>query len=371
MKIRIFAVLFAFFCFIPAAHALDLSLITYQPDWQVGDKATYVTDIESTLDAPAHPFAPLFKNQPDRSQITTIHTVIGRDDSSTEFQVRIQHLYLPESLLSKLLPDWRQEFEKRMGYPFTKVEEFLYQNAIFSYRIDSTGKIIEITHLEDWIDFYNESTKLSNGKLQPIPPEKREEKLQELQKYANEQLLPHLVQHLDIFPHSPEFLGKNFSGGINQPITQTSTTPTLPNVTTKPLSFTYSGAQDVVLNGENVQIVKSFRFTEQDIHKFGDQALKNLDFSFYSKNDEKELRSLWKEWKKNQPLSLTARAEVGIQFRPGDKFAKEFTYLGSYSGELYPNRIPRRHTVADEPVPFSIRTSIVTRLISEEKGGQP
>jgi len=371
MKIGLFAFLFAFFCLIPAAHAGEESL-KYQPDWQIGDRATYVTDIESTLDAPAHPFAPLFKNQPDRSQITTTHTVIGKDDNSTEFQVRIQHLYLPESLLSKLLPDWRQEFEKRMGYPFTKVEEFLYQNAIFSYRIDSTGKIIEITHLEDWIDFHNEATKLSNGKLQPIPPEKREEKLQELRKYANEDLLPHLVQQIDIFPHRSDFLGKNFAIGQNQPSTVTVTYPTLPNFTTKPLDFAFDSAENVIIASDGTfQIAISYGFTEQDLHKFGDQALKNLDPFFYPKESQKEIRSFWKEWRKNQPLSITGKIESGIQFRPGDKFAKEFTYLASYSGELYPNRIPRRHTVADEPVPFSIRTAIVTRLISEEKGGQP
>lgn len=362
MKLRIFLLFMATLLFVSVCQAKDA--IKYDPKWEVGDVLRYETKGDFSFYSPAHPFAPLFKDRTIHLEMVTRHEIIGQDNQSTEFKVTLESFSVENHFLEDLVPNWRTLLKENLGLSSSELETLLLEKGAFSYRIDHQGKLLEITHLEDWAILYNDLSLQSGGKIPPISPEQQVYLLASLDEKINHSKNPFIGQSINFIPHLSPFYGNSFVLGENKKTTWKESVPALPEILKSPLTFSLNGTTNTSKNQEHVLVETNYLITEKELTQWGDQLMPQLILSDYQK---KEITGFWKEWKKSQPLSFGSLVSASIQFDTNGKSADQFEYSAVTTGEIYPHRLPKKQTAFEEPVPFEAKFSLSSKKLTDTK----
>lgn len=347
--------------------------VRYQPNWQIGDTVRYENKIDYSFYSPAYPLAPLLKDRPIIINMTTRHEIIGKDDNSTEFKLTIENIEFENDFLELLLPGWKEEFSKRTGFNFEEIKKLIYTKGIFCYRIDSKGTLIEITHPENYIEFYSALSDLSKGTIPPLSEAEKEKLMNNLFLASSTGII---AQPFNLAPHPSFFMGREFKIGQDQKEIWSYSFPASPFFK-KPITLTLNGTIDAGKDAEKSYLTSRFPITEKTIYTWGDAIIPNLndmpkEMDMLNTNPKKkrsdEIKDFWKKFKKAQTFTLDGQITNSIEFNPYGKFVDQFSYSTVYQGDFYPNRFPDWHTITADPVPFEIKMTIISKKLSENNG---
>lgn len=359
MKHRIFLLFLGALLFASVCQAKEI--IKYDPKWEVGDVIRYETTGDFSFYSPAYPFAPLFKDRTIQLDMITRHEIIGQDDQSTEFRVSVESFSLQNHFLEDLVPNWRTFLKENLGLSSSELEALLLEREILSYRLDHKGKLLEITHLEDWVALASDLSIRSNGKIPLIAPEMQVFLVPVLdEKINHSEKNPLIGQPLSLIPHPAPFYGESFVLGENQKIVWKESLPALPEVTKKSITFSLNGTADASRDQNQISIEAHYLVTEKELTQWGDQVVSQLILNEYQKKD---VLKFWKEWKKTQPISFGSLVTTSLQFDLNGKSADQFDYSVTTVGEIYPNQLPIKQTASEEPVPFEAKITLSSKKI--------
>lgn len=362
MKLRILLLFIGTLLFVSVCQAKEV--VKYDPKWEVGDVVRYETSGDFSFYSPAHPLAPLFKDRTIHLEMVTRHEIIGQDHQSTEFKVTLESFSVKNHFLEDLVPNWRTLLKEHLGLSSSELETLMLEKGTFSYRIDRQGKLLEITHLEDWAVLFNDLALQSGGKIPPISPEAQVLLTASLDEKINHSDNPFIGQTISFIPHLSPFYGNSFVVGENQKITWKESVPAMPEILKKPITFSLHGTANTSKNQDQILVETHYLVTEKEITQWGDQLVPQLILNDYQK---KEVLSFWKEWKKSQPLSFGSLVFASVQFNSNGKSADQFQYSAITAGEIYPHRLPKKQTALEEPVPFEAKFTLSSKKLSDTK----
>lgn len=362
MKLRIFLLFLGTLLFVSVCQAKET--VKYDPKWEVGDVIRYETTGDFSFYSPAHPFAPLFKDRNIQLEMVTRHEIIGKNNQSTEIKVTLESFSLKNHFLEDLLPNWRTLLKENLGLSSSELETLVLEKGAFFYRFDHQGKLLEITHLEDWALLYNDLALRSGGKIPPLSPEDQVALAASLAKELNHSKNPFIGQSISLIPHPSPFYGSTFALGENKKTTWKESVPAMPEFLKKPITFSLSGTANTSKKQDQIFVETNYLITEKELIQWGDQLFSQLLLNDYQK---KETISFWQEWKKSQPLSFGSLISASVEFNSNGKSADQFKYSAITMGEIFPHRFPKKQTFSDEPVSFEAKITLFSKKLSDTR----
>lgn len=361
MKTKIIALLFSLFFFGSLCQAE--SSVRYQPDWALGNVTRYESNMEMQMDMPAYPLAPLFADRTIKMSMITRHEVISRKDNVIEFRMTIENLEMPDPLLDQLLPNWQKRLTDPLGISWEELQKIFYQNFELSYQTTPQGEFIQFTHLESQDKLISALAEATNGEFPSSEWTKEIQSIGSLSGINNEIRALIQAQISTLPPHPTPFMGqKHLLGTHTSRFVQK--VPVIPNLTKKEINLTLTGKSYVSNDQNQWSIHLEYPYTEKEINKFANEMIPEMIWP--SKSWEKEAKSIWKEWQKNQPLIVAGVAEFSLKFTNDGTSLDEMYISSQLRGRFFPHKMPRISTATEEPVPFVIRSSVLITKISEE-----
>lgn len=310
MKNRFFAILLPLFFFLASSVS---EAATFQPNWKVGETFRYETTFffQSAEYSDQLRSDIAYKTQLDAT-IVVKYEVLQKNDAYTEFAVSLE--------------DIKFRTPEKQYNSDIRLQEFLKKTPLH-YRIDSQGKIIKITHLDELIQSYRQEFDRAEKPSDAYENIGIEAFINLWVNYSNYSLLPLSTYHS---PHHSLYMGKNFN--LNQiqenPIIATYA-PIVP-FTLHTIQLELPGTTILEQKSDGFTFTSRYSFEKKDTVAWGQILLDRLLLTPEQRKDyQEELNQYAQDNPKDFSASLTNTLKVKDLYTLPDHSQSIFEFTAS------------------------------------------
>lgn len=283
MKTRFFAIFLPLFFLL---GSLGAEAATFQPNWKTGDTFRYETSLSfqsaeysNQLDA-----EPSYETQLDTT-VTIKYEVLQKNLEYTEFAVSLENIEVRT-------PEKQAQFDIRL-------QDFL-KKTVLHYQIDSQGKIIKVTQVDQLIQDYRQEFGPRGSEYQAYEDISIEFLINLWLNYSNYSPLPLSSYHS---PHHSLYMGKdfNFDQAQENPIILTYA-PMIP-FTIHTIQLELPGTTTLEKNNTGLKFTSKYHFDKKDTVLWGQTVLDRLLLTPEERKDYQKELDQYAQSKKPQKIS--------------------------------------------------------------------